>query len=317
VSRLRTAFVAPPVAVIALLVACTNAAAVVNVPVPPPSTFAAVEGESFTGVVAHFSGVTFTPTGATITWGDGRSTGVRPVRTAPGEYDVGATHTYAEEGDYTAAVTLFYSGGGTAQVVTAIVGDAALHGSGVSPNAIRAQPGEAFTGVQLASFTDDNPAAGVSDYSATIDWGDGTTSVGAIVSNGVGGWNVLGDHTYASECSCEIQVTGSDDGGATFVAYIGAYVAAPPPPSPGPQPPARNAIDFALDAGNQPDLGGPGCRTHVEHENGLTIVYGFLPVNVSLRGAPPRRRSGSSGWRVRAGRSRSRFLPSGACSRGS
>jgi hypothetical protein len=168
--------------------------------------------------------------------------------------------------------------------VTAIVGDAALHGSGVSPNAIRAQPGEAFTGVQLASFTDDNPAAGVSDYSATIDWGDGTTSVGAIVSNGVGGWNVLGDHTYASECSCEIQVTGSDDGGATFVAYIGAYVAAPPPPSPGPQPPARNAIDFALDAGNQPDLGGPGCRTHVEHENGLTIVYGFLPVNVSLRG---------------------------------
>ena len=73
-----------------------------------------------------------------------------------------------------------------------------------TPAAITVQEGQTFSGV-VGSFavTPDpnpgqiNPTAVASDFVATIDWGDGTTTSGTIVANGSGGFDVYGTHTYA------------------------------------------------------------------------------------------------------------------------
>ena len=52
----------------------------------------------------------------------------------------------------------------------------------------------------MATFNDANPMAPISDYTATIDWGDGTpNSQGTIIQPGGVGttFEVLGTHTYA------------------------------------------------------------------------------------------------------------------------
>jgi hypothetical protein len=49
----------------------------------------------------------------------------------------------------------------------------------------------------LASFTSSNSGATASQFTAVINWGDGTFSVATISSNGLGGFNISGGHTYA------------------------------------------------------------------------------------------------------------------------
>src|SRR5260370_32581868 len=50
----------------------------------------------------------------------------------------------------------------------------------------------------LATFTDTNLSTAASDFSASIDWGDGTTS-SATITGGSGAFSLLGSHTYADE----------------------------------------------------------------------------------------------------------------------
>ena len=50
----------------------------------------------------------------------------------------------------------------------------------------------------VATFSDNNPGAVPTDYSASIDWGDGQTSAGRIEPRAEGGFNVIGSHTYLS-----------------------------------------------------------------------------------------------------------------------
>ena len=105
---------------------------------------------------------------------------------------------------------------------TATVADAALTASGVNVNAIE---GNAVTAT-VATFTDANPLATTADFTATITWGDGTTSDGTITEkNGV--FSVTGTHTYADESSPTdpISVTIKDDGGSTASTTSTATVA--------------------------------------------------------------------------------------------
>src|SRR5208337_5280136 len=70
--------------------------------------------------------------------------------------------------------------------------------------------------VVVASFTDADPAGTVSDYQATIQWGDGSSSAGPIVANSAGGFNVLGSHTYAEEGqNLPFSVQVQDQGGSS------------------------------------------------------------------------------------------------------
>ena len=66
----------------------------------------------------------------------------------------------------------------------------------------------------MATFTDADPGGIASDYTATIAWGDGTTSAGTIS----GHFTVTGTHTYASTGTRTISVTITDAGGASATA---------------------------------------------------------------------------------------------------
>ena len=49
----------------------------------------------------------------------------------------------------------------------------------------------------IASFSDANPNASAADFSATISWGDGSSSAGTVRANGWGGFDISGDHTFS------------------------------------------------------------------------------------------------------------------------
>ena len=85
----------------------------------------------------------------------------------------------------------------------------------VSNVPFQATEGVPFTGT-VASFTDtDTDTAG--SYTATISWGDGTTSAGVVVSDSVRGqgFRVEGTHTYAEEGSYPVSVSVQDADGSS------------------------------------------------------------------------------------------------------
>src|SRR5262249_25251873 len=79
---------------------------------------------------------------------------------------------------------------------------------------VHAVAGTSFTGL-VATFTDDDPSAQVTDFTATIDWGSGPTSTGTITAasgggNSPGTFNVTGTHTYSQGGTFPIHVTITD-----------------------------------------------------------------------------------------------------------
>ena len=78
----------------------------------------------------------------------------------------------------------------------------------VTPTGVNISPieTESFTGT-VATFT--SPDAG--PFTATIDWGDGTSaSTGTVTSTGPGAYSVSGTHTYATDGSYTITTTIGD-----------------------------------------------------------------------------------------------------------
>ena len=62
----------------------------------------------------------------------------------------------------------------------------------------------------IAAFNDGNPAGAASDFTASINWGDGTTTAGAVHSISVGVFDVSGEHDYAQAGVVPITVTITD-----------------------------------------------------------------------------------------------------------
>ncbi len=90
----------------------------------------------------------------------------------------------------------------------------------------------------VATFTEAVPDTVASDYTATIDWGDGTSTTAGTVGASGGGFAVSGSHTYANGGTYTTSVTITDVQGATATATSTANVASgfipPAPPSPAP-----------------------------------------------------------------------------------
>ncbi len=189
-------------------------------------TIDATEGIAFSGAVASFTDANpaakigeFT---GTINWGDGATSAGTVAANSAGGFDVKGSHTFAEEGRFTITVTIKDQGGSTATAIGAAnVLDAALSAVGKT---IDATEGLAFSGV-VAGFRDANPAAKVGEFTATIGWGDGSTSAGRVVAGSQGGFDVIGNHIYAEEDRFTITVTVKDQGGSTAAATSTARVA--------------------------------------------------------------------------------------------
>ena len=149
------------------------------------------------------------PYSALINWGDGT--------TSPGTVTSGGTvlgtHTWAEESASPLAVTVTVTdaGGQTATVNDTVrVVDARLSGTAA---AFDASEGAVFSGA-VASFSDANGGATAADFTATIRWGDGTTSIGTVT--GTGPFTVSGTHSYSEGGSYPTLVTIKDDGGSAL-----------------------------------------------------------------------------------------------------
>ena len=100
----------------------------------------------------------------------------------------------------------------------------------------RSRPqGATFTGVEgnstgtalLATFTDAGGALPASAYTATVNWGDGTTSNAAVTATGLPDgvtYQVSGAHVYARAGTYQATVTIADQDGAIALAHAGAAI---------------------------------------------------------------------------------------------
>jgi hypothetical protein len=199
---------------------------------------------------------TTAPGSTVVKWGDGSTTSLTAANLAAvGSpdgviYTVSASHIYTEEGTYAYTVTVTDDGGSvTIFSGSAIVADAPLSPSATQPTVDTAEPTifpvpvfspPLFSG-PVASFTDANPAppvgsSTIADFTASIDWGDGTPMTAGTVSQ-PGGPNtayiVSGMHTYAASGvttgtgtfgTYPIQVFVQDDGGSRLTVDNTAHV---------------------------------------------------------------------------------------------
>ncbi len=173
----------------------------------------------------------------TVNWGDGTTnnnlTGVIVAPTAPGSntFNIFApSHTYVEEGTYILTLTVVGSNGSgpITAVNLATVKDAAL--TGINGGIINGVEGNPIGFQTIVTFTDANPLAPVSDFTATIDWGDGSIGFGTIAQPGGPGtvFLVQGNHTYKSEGVFSIIVQIVDEGGSRTTATATAVIAEAP-----------------------------------------------------------------------------------------
>jgi cyclophilin family peptidyl-prolyl cis-trans isomerase len=145
---------------------------------------------------------------ASINWGDGHvSTGTVTVSSG-GTLTVTGSNTYKEQGTYQVKTTITDRlGAVTTATSMATVVDAPLSAQGVP---VTAGGGVPLNDIMVATFTDSDPNGTVSDYTATINWGDGTTSTGTISAGSTGAFSVLGSHTYSTQGTFTISVTVND-----------------------------------------------------------------------------------------------------------
>ena len=175
------------------------------------------EGRAFTTQVAL---ATVSPTGPiTIAWGDGSTSAgtLASGRVGP----ILGTHTYTRAGIYNGSVS-WRDPKVTRNVTFSMkVTDAPLSASGLT---IAARVGAPFSG-PVATFLDANPFATPTGFSATVNWGDGTTSAGTV-SAGTGAFIVSGAHAYAGPGVYQTTVAIHDVDGASAQAHGVANVIA-------------------------------------------------------------------------------------------
>jgi hypothetical protein len=154
---------------------------------------------------------------ATIDWGDATPVTIGTVVAGSnGAFTVTGGHTYADEGSPNPSVRITRTAD-NAQITPSGTVTVAEHDA-LTPQgtAIAATVGQSFSGT-VGSFTDTDTSNVASDFNATIDWGDGTTTAGTV-SGGSGTFTVSGDHTYAAAGTDTVMVTLSDDGSGTAAA---------------------------------------------------------------------------------------------------
>ena len=233
-SRPRDAsLVTPPVVRRLLMTAALMVAVISGVGAGTASaSVTSAEGTPFSGVVTTLGAQcpNGTITSATVAWGDGASSAATVVLSG-NLYNVSGTHTYTRYGTYAGTVSVGVNCNGATFTQQGqffgTISDAPLTAAGVAVSAV---PGQAFTAT-VAHLTDANPDGVASDDTASINWGDGTTSAATIAPAAGGGFDVTGSHTYATVGQDLISVDVTSSGGSHASANTTATVAATPSPT--------------------------------------------------------------------------------------
>jgi hypothetical protein len=165
----------------------------------------ATAGQPFSGIVATIAGAdptaTATSFSATIDWGNGTTSAGTITADPNGGFDVTGGVTYAQAGWYAVTVTVDdVKGNPVGSALTRATVAPAPPTIDLDGKLISTTAGTAFTGT-VATFTDVRTGAAVGDFTANIDWGDGTSSTGTVVVDANGGFDVTGTHTYSGASS--------------------------------------------------------------------------------------------------------------------
>ena len=133
--------------------------------------------------------------------------------------------TLPEEGTYQVLVAVTDSGGATPITVDgasfAVIADAPLTDFPIGP--FTGNTGVKLSNVEVGSFTDANLGATASDFTGTIDWGDGSpNSLAAFGGPPTGQFFATGSHTYAKPGVYTVTTDVKDVGGSE-VTLISTY----------------------------------------------------------------------------------------------
>jgi len=199
---------------------------------PPPvnvsgQNITATAGVQFSGQVATVNDAAATDPSqftASIDWGDGSSTSPGTV-SGSGPFTVTGIHTYSSAGNFTITVTVTHTTNqtGTGTGMAAVTSPPVQ----VSGQSAPATQNVQFSG-QVATVSD-AAATNPNQLSASIDWGDGTTTPQAMVSVANGTFTVSGSHTYATATSFTITITVTDTMTRQTSSGKGTVTVNPPP----------------------------------------------------------------------------------------
>lgn len=200
----------------------------VNIPVVNGPELDATEGVKFTGEVGFYASPVLDPPlkyAATINWGDGATSVATLSYGSSGNafgVIISGSHTYAKGGVYNVRVAMETTPvnpkSGLPTRLIEYIDDKAIVTSS-NGKIITELVGHKFT-ADLGTFSFPAPAQ---NLSATISWGDGSSSYGTITSTGVSGIDVInfkvsGTHTYTKTGIYAIKiVVRKPSVGGTFV----------------------------------------------------------------------------------------------------
>ena len=186
-----------------------------------PIAIKPVEGTPFSGVVASVRGSKISNLGSfssTIDWRDGGTSQGTLVPVLADDNPTGwFEHLYTEaaggDGYKTTVTVSSLSGPSAVGTGLALVADARLTAVRTS---LSGKARRTISGV-VATFSDGNIYATADQFTASIAWGDGTSSSGSI-STASGGFAVQGTHRYSKRGTYAVTVTIHDRDGATAIA---------------------------------------------------------------------------------------------------
>jgi len=162
---------------------------------------------------------------ATIQWGDG-VTSPGTVSGGAGSFTVSGGHTYADEGNDQASVTVTHTADMAQSTISGSVAVAEHDVLSSQNGSVTQQSGQTSI---TATFSDTDTVTTAGDFTATINWGDGSPITTGTVSGANGSFTVNGSHTYASSAQFTATVTLADDAPGTATRSLLVPVNPPPP----------------------------------------------------------------------------------------
>jgi uncharacterized repeat protein (TIGR03803 family) len=144
---------------------------------------------------------------ATVNCGDGTlisGSNVSVVKDGAGRFKLIASHTYESPGEYPLLVQIDDPGGASLTLTgTTFISPYVI---AISANDVSGAKG-ALKNTVLATFKDYGSTATAADYTATVNWGDGSVSPGTLRSIGGSSFQILGSHVYQNPDSYTLSTS--------------------------------------------------------------------------------------------------------------